>query len=61
MSAKSVSKIIYAKLLSQKEVENQTDTRRWRKSQQFGGGIFSSNTTFLAIKPVTRMSLFLLY
>lgn len=41
MSTKCVSKIIYVKLLSKKEVENQTDTHRWNKSQQFfffGGG-----------------------
>jgi hypothetical protein len=45
MLTKSVSKIIYFKLLNQKEVEHQADTRRWNKSQQFegregGGGFF---------------------
>jgi len=33
MSTKCVSKIIYVKLLSQKEVENQTDSHRWNKSE----------------------------
>jgi hypothetical protein len=38
--------------MNQKEVENQTDTRRWNKSQKFSGGwggreFFSSSTTFL--------------